>query len=156
MIAALFAVLFSVALGAPCAAAGRSSRSAAAAPDAQELPQPGEIDGSLIDAVNSIEQPNLVAVFAYMPMANQPSAFAELLTRDHKGLKRYAEKLASDMKSAGGLPAWDHQVCVVLISRFQTAADKSGLPDKKRLSIINECLLSRVISLQEVLLRRKS
>jgi hypothetical protein len=95
-------------------------------------------------------------VFAYMPMQNQPSAFAELLTRDHKGLKRYTAKLAADMKSAGGLTAWDHQVCVVLISRFQTVADKSGLPDAKRMSLINQCLLSRVISLQQILLGRKS
>jgi hypothetical protein len=149
------AVLLCAALGAPCLAQTRGA-AAAAAPRADSLPRPGQITDALIDGVNSIDQPDLVAVFAYMPLANQPAAFAELLTRDHKGLKRYTDKLASDMKVAGGLTTWDHEVCVVLINRFEIAADKSGLPDKKRMSRINECVLSPVLSLEQILMKRKS
>jgi len=146
-------VLLACAALAPLAAAQtRPSARPAASPDA--LPEPGQIDGSLIDAVNSIDQPELVAVFAYMPMRNQPSAFAELMTRDHSGLKRYAAKLTNDLKKAGGLTAWDHEVCAVLINRFNNVVDKSGLPDKKRMSAINQCILSKVLSLNEVLMKR--
>jgi hypothetical protein len=153
---ATLAVLLAAAC-APCGAAPRRAAPPAPAPvDASGLPVPGEIDASLIDAVNWIGEPNLVAVFAYMPMTSQPAAFAELLTRDHPGLKRYTAKLAKDMKVAGGLTAWDHEVCAVLINRFQVAADKSGLPDKKRMSQINQCMLSRVVPLTEVLVRRSS
>lgn len=151
MTARISAVLVIWAASAALAAAPQAAASAARP---RAIPQPGMIDRSLIEDVNAIDEPNLVAVFAYVPLTNQPAALAELLTRDHRGLKRYADKLNRDMQASGGVTDWDHEVCAVLVNRFETVSDRSGLPDKKRMSIINECILSRVVPFAELMIKR--
>ncbi len=152
MIARTSAVLLILATSATLAASQSATAPVATRPRA--IPKPGMIDRSLIDDVNAMDEPNLVAVFAYVPLAHQPAALAELLTRDHRGLKRYADKLNRDMQAAGGVTDWDHEVCAVLVDRFETVSDRSGLPDKKRMSIINECILSRVVPFAELMIKR--
>ncbi len=148
--------VFALCLAAAASAAPSASSAPAAAAPPRAIPRPGMVDRSLIDDVNFMEEPDLVAVFAYVPLDRQPAALAELLTRDRRGLKLYTEKLQRDMKAAGGLTDWDHEVCVVLINRYETVSDRSGLPDKKRMSIINQCLLSRVVPYNELFLKRGS
>lgn len=152
MTARTSAVLLILVASAALAAAQPATAPAVARPHA--IPKPGMIDRSLIEDVNAMDEPNLVAVFAYIPLTNQPAALAELLTRDHRGLKRYADKLNRDIKAAGGVTDWDHEVCAVLVDRFETVSDRSGLPDKKRMSIINECILSRVVPFAELMIKR--
>jgi hypothetical protein len=74
--------------------------------------------------------------------------------RDPGALKDFAGKVRADMKAAGGLTDWDHAVCAVVVNAV-TGASLASKPKKKTMSAINECVLSPVLTLQEVSARRK-
>ena len=59
------------------------------------------LSGSLIEALKAIEKPELGGVFTYVGAKNAPRAFADLVARDLKALKRYTGKLMKDLKAAG-------------------------------------------------------
>lgn len=124
---------------------------AATAARAQEM-----LSGSLIEALSAIKKPELGGVFTYVGTENAPRAFADLIARDKKAMKRYAGKLDDDRKAAGGLTAWDHQVCATLVNYYAGGAGMPGLtrPDKKRLKSLNDCVLAPVMELQEIVARR--
>ena len=119
---------------------------AATAARAQEI-----LGGSLIEALTAVKKPELGGVFTYVGEKNAPQAFADLIARDKKAMKRYTDKLAADRKVAGGLTAWDHQVCATLVTHY-AGAEMPGLkkPDAKRLKALNDCVLSPVASLEEI------
>jgi len=123
---------------------------AATAARAQEM-----LGGSLIEALAAVGKPELGGVFTYVGEANSPRAFADLIARDRKAMKRYTNKLAGDMKAAGGLTAWDHQVCATLVTYYAGAA-APGIkrPDAKRLKAFNECLLAPTLELSVIVERR--
>ena len=124
---------------------------AATAARAQEM-----LSGSLIEALSAIKKPELGGVFTYVGTENAPRAFADLIARDAKAMKRYTCKLDDDRKAAGGLTAWDHQVCATLVNYYAGGANMPGLkrPDKKRLKALNDCVLAPVMELQEIVARR--
>jgi hypothetical protein len=70
-------------------------------------------------------------------------------------MKRYTSKLGDDRKVAGGLTAWDHQVCATLVNYYAGAA-MPGIkkPDAKRLKELNDCVLSSVVELQDIVSKR--
>ncbi len=110
------------------------------------------LSGSLIEALKAVEKPELGGVFTYVGEKNAPSAFADLIARDAKAMKRYTAKLAVDKKAAGGLTAWDHQVCATLVTHYAGGAQMPGIkrPDKKRLKALNDCVLAPVMELQGI------
>jgi len=114
------------------------------------------LSGSLIDALTTIEKPELGGVFTYVGEANAPRAFADLIARDAKAMKRYTTRLMSDRKIAGGLTAWDHEVCATLVTYYAGVA-MPGIkrPDAKRLKALNDCVLAPVMDFQEIVSRRK-
>ncbi len=114
------------------------------------------LSGSLIEALQAVEKPELGGVFTYVGEKNAPIAFADLIARDAKAMKRYTAKLAVDKKAAGGLTAWDHQVCGTLVNHYASGAQMPGIkrPDKKRLKALNNCVLTPVIELQDIVQRR--
>ena len=73
---------------------------AARAARAQEM-----LSGSLIEALAAINKPELGGVFTYVGGQNSPRAFADLVARDSKAMKRYTGKLDDDRKAAGA-PIW--------------------------------------------------
>ncbi len=113
------------------------------------------LGGSLIEALTAIRKPELGGVFTYVGEQNAPRAFADMIARDSKAMKRYTAKLMSDRKVAGGLTAWDHQVCATLVNHYAGAA-MPGLkkPDAKRLKALNDCVLTPVMELQDIVTRR--
>lgn len=125
---------------------------AATAARAQDM-----LNGSLIEALSAIEKPELGGVFTYVGTQNAPRAFADLVARDAKAMKRYAAKLDADMKKANGLTAWDHEVCATLVNHYAGGAVLPGIkrPDEKRLKTLNACVLSPVMELQDLVERRK-
>lgn len=125
---------------------------AATAARAQDI-----LSGSLIEALQAIEMPELGGVFTYVGTQNAPRAFADLIARDPKAMKRYTDKLRKDLKAAGGLTAWDHEVCATLVNHYAGGGDMPGMkrPDAKRLKALNECVLSPVMELHDIVSRRK-
>ena len=123
---------------------------AATAARAQEI-----LGGSLIEALMAVGKPELGGVFTYVGEKNAPNAFADLIARDPKAMKRYTGKLGDDRKIAGGLTAWDHQVCATLVNYYAGAA-MPGIkrPDAKRLKALNDCVLAPVMDLQEIVSKR--
>lgn len=115
------------------------------------------LSGSLIEALKAIEKPELGGVFTYVGPQNAPRAFADLIARDPKAMKRYTGKIMDDLKAAGGLTAWDHEVCATLVNHYAGGAEMPGIkrPDKKRLKALNDCVLAPVMELQDIVMRRK-
>lgn len=115
----------------------------------------GMLSGSLIEALKAIDKPELGGVFTYVGETNAPRAFADLIARDAKSMKRYINKLADDRKIAGGLAAWDHQVCATLVN-YYAGIEMPGIkrPAAKRLKAFNECVLSPVVELNVLVERR--
>jgi hypothetical protein len=123
---------------------------AATAARAQEM-----LSGSLIEALKAVGKPELGGVFTYVGGENAPRAFADLIARDAKAMKRYAAKIDEDRKVAGGLTAWDHEVCATLVNHY-AGSSMPGIarPDEKRLKSLNACVLAPVMELQEIVSRR--
>jgi len=115
----------------------------------------GILSGSLIEALKAIDKPELGGVFTYVGEANAPRAFADLIARDVKAMKRYTNKLADDRKIASGLTPWDHQVCATLVT-YYAGIEMPGIkrPDAKRLKALNECVLAPVVELSVIVERR--
>ncbi len=124
---------------------------AATAARAQEM-----LSGSLIEALAAVGKPELGGVFTYVGQPNSPRAFADLIARDSKAMKRYTSKLDDDRKAAGGLTAWDHEVCATLVNHYAGATAMPGIkvPDAKRLKALNACVLSPVMELQDIVQKR--
>ena len=125
---------------------------AATAARAQEI-----LSGALIEALTAVGKPELGGVFTFVGDKNAPRAFADLIARDPKAMKRYTSKIMSDLKSAGGLTAWDHEVCATLVNHYAGAVEMPGIkkPDGKRLKALNDCVLAPVMELQDIVMRRK-
>ena len=125
---------------------------AATAARAQEM-----LSASLIEALAAIEKPELGGLFTYVGEKDAPTAFADLIARDPKAMKRYTAKLAEDNKVAKGQTAWDHQVCATLVNYYAGGGAMPGVKklDAKRLKTLNECVLAPVLELQEMVSRRK-
>ncbi|MEK7388194.1 MAG: hypothetical protein AAB036_00700 [Elusimicrobiota bacterium] len=115
------------------------------------------LSGSLIEALAAIRKPELGGVFSYIGEVNAPRAFADLLARDPKSLKKYLSKLMDDIDASGGAAAWDHEVCAMLVT-YYAGPEISGLkrPDAKRMKQLNATVLSPVKTIEEIAARRKS
>jgi hypothetical protein len=109
----------------------------------------------LIEALAAIDKPELGGLFTYVGQKNAPVAFADLVARDAKSMKRYTGKLDDDRKAAGGLTAWDHEVCATLVNHY-AGGSMPGIkkPDAKRMKSLNTCVLSPVMELQDIVARR--
>lgn|GEM_PF-2103764 len=151
----LGAPCFAAAAAAPKAAPATPAQASAATPPPNGFPAAAEDPWVLTDALSAIDQPKMRAVFGYVASQYSAMAFADYLVGDSKALKRYVKKISADRRLVGGLTQWDHNVCVVLVNRFEAAAEAEDRPSASRLSEINQCLLSRVANFQEILMRRK-
>ena len=134
----------------------KSAAPAAPAPAAAAQEEGGSLlSGALIEALLAVEKPELGGVFTYVGERNAPRAFADLVARDPKALKRYLAKLMADIKVAGGTTAWDHEVCATLVT-YYAGPEIIGLKraDAKRMKELNAGVLSPVKELQEIVSMR--
>ena len=136
------------------ASEGAALAAAVAAPPA---PQGGSmVSLSLVEALAAVERPELAGLFSFLPPQNASYAFGDLMTRDPKALKAYAAKLKSDLKAAGGLTEWDHEVCATIVNLYAgQGALVNQKPKAKIMSIVNDCVLAPVLDLREIVARRK-
>ena len=75
---------------------------AATAARAQDM-----LSGSLIEALQAIEKPELGGVFTYIGTQNAPRAFADLVARDKKAMKQVGEAYVPYMEAK--LDYWEKQ-----------------------------------------------
>ena len=159
--AAAFALATPAFAGAPAAA--RPSKAAVAAEAArvaqakeQACAPTGMISFSLVEALAALHQPQLAGIFSFVAEKNSPFAFADLLARDKKAMKLYLNKLDDDFKAAAGLTDWDHEVCASLINLYSAPLPPGfERADEKRMKQINDCMLARNVSLEEIVSKRK-
>lgn len=142
------------------AAAGTARRAAAPAEASAAASAPadgvGMVDASLIEALAAIKKPEVAGVFSFVSEKDSPFAFADLLARDRRSLKRYLKKLDKDEKAAHGLTPWDHEVCASLVNLYASPLAKTfGKPDEKWLSKINECMLTPALPLSQIVAARR-
>lgn len=146
-----------VLLAAPAPALGAQ---AAAAPAPKAVPAtsagPAVVNLSLIEAIAAIELPQVTGLFAFIAEQDASFAFADLIARDPKAMKKYLKKLADDKKVSSGITDWDHQVCATLVNLYaSTMGSMLGRPSEKQSKFINECVLAPVVPLSEIVTRRR-
>lgn len=145
-----------VALAAPALAGAAAAPTTSEAAASATMASGGMVSLSLIEALAAVKEPQLGGIFSFVAEKDAPFAFADLLARDKKAMKLYLKKLDADRKAAGGLTAWDHQVCASLVNLYASPIAASfGAPDAKRMSKINQCVLVPVLSLQQIVSMRK-
>jgi hypothetical protein len=111
---------------------------------------------SLVEALASVGRPEIIGIFNYVDERSSPMAFADLLVRDTSLLKKFTAKLDDDIKVAGGVSQWDHLVCAVLVNTYASPmAGTNARPDEKRMSKINNCVLTPELSLSDIVAKRK-
>ena len=153
-----FALALVVASSAAPAFAGTAQAPSAAKPSAPSsaMSSGGLVSLSLVEALAAVKQPQLAGIFSFVSENDAPFAFADLMARDKKAMKRYLEKLDDDRKVANGLTGWDHAVCASLVNLYASPiAATFGAPDAKAMSKINQCVLVPVVPLEEIAARRK-
>ena len=140
------------AAAAPAAAPTKDGAGSAAAITSNQM-----MDLSLGEALTAVDLIELVGIFNYVSERDAPHAFASYMARDKKALKRYVGKLNGDRAAAGGLTAWDHEVCALLVNLYAGALGPVvERPKAKIIKSINLCVLSPVMTLQDIAARRKS
>lgn len=73
---------------------------------------------SCVEALVSIERPELAGVFSFVSEKDAPVAFADLVARDKKTLKKYVAKLEADYKLSTSLTEWDREATVALVALY--------------------------------------
>jgi hypothetical protein len=135
------ALLLTLALAAPARSQG--------AADGQML------NLSCVEALASIDEARLAGVFSFVPEKDSPTAFADLVARDPKAMKRYLKKLNRDLKQAGGLSQWDHDVVVAAVTLYGSPM-AAMLPKQKPATIEHLASLAQApaMTLQELTAKR--
>jgi hypothetical protein len=139
------------------ALAAEAARAAAAArPVPTSSAGPSVVNLSLIEGISAIELPQVTGLFSFIAEQDASFAFADLVARDPKALKRYLNKLREDKKLSNGLTEWDHEVCATLVNLYASSLGAAlSKPKPKDFEFINECVLAPVVPLSEIVSRRK-
>lgn len=132
----------------------------AARPAATRIPTssagPSVVNLSLIEGIAAIELPQVTGLFSFIAEQDASFAFADLVARDPKAMKRYLNKLRDDKKLSNGLTSWDHEVCATLVNLYASSLGAAlNKPKQKDFDFINECVLAPVVPLSEIVSRRR-
>lgn len=132
----------------------------AARPAAPRIPTasagPSVVNLSLIEGIAAIELPQVTGLFSFIAEQDASFAFADLVARDPKAMKKYLRKLTDDKKLSNGLTEWDHEVCATLVNLYASSLGAAlTKPKQKDFEFINECVLAPVVPLSEIVSRRK-
>jgi hypothetical protein len=138
------------------AEAARAAAAAASRPVPTSSAGPSVVNLSLIEGIAAIELPQVTGLFSFIAEQDASFAFADLVARDPKALKRYLAKLRDDKKISNGLTNWDHEVCATLVNLYASSLGAAlNKPKQKDFDFINECVLAPVVPLSEIVSRRK-
>jgi hypothetical protein len=111
---------------------------------------------SCVEALVAAGQSHLAGVFSFVPEKDAPNAFADLIVHDRKALKKYVAKLEADLKEAGGISTWDHEVLAFALTIYGSPlAQTLDKPGKSQMSALNKLALAPSLSLQDMTARRR-
>jgi hypothetical protein len=115
------------------------------------------LDLNCVEGLVAVDRAALAGVFSFIAPKDTAPAFADLLVRDQKALKKFLAKMEKDLKSASGVTVWDHEVLLNAVSLFGSPlAPTLDVPVKKVLGRMSELSLAPTLSLEQVAVRRKS
>lgn len=114
------------------------------------------LDLSCVEALASIDEARLAGVFSLIPEKDVTNAFADLIARDPKAMKRYVKKLDADVKQTGGMSEWDHATVVAALSLYGSPLAQT-LPKQKPALVLHLGSLAQApaMPLQEVTAKRR-
>lgn len=114
------------------------------------------IDLNCVEGLVAIEQPKLAGVFSFISEKDATHAFAILLAGDKKAFKRFVEKGERDLKKAGAVTVWDHQVLLNAISLLSSPLPEIEQPGEKLKARAVKLSMAPTAELRDVALKRKS
>jgi hypothetical protein len=110
-----------------------------------------------MEALATVQRPELAGLFAFIPPEAAPLAFADFLLRDQAALKRFVREAEKDAKSFGGIADWEKRTFLFLVginASGQMAGGAAGVP-RKWMSRVNELSLKPAMSYDELAQRRR-
>lgn len=114
------------------------------------------LDLNCVEGLVAVDRAALAGVFSFVSQKDTSAAFADLLVRDQKALKKFLAKADKDLKSASGVTVWDHEVLLNALSLFGSPlAPTLDMPSKKILARVTELTLAPTLTLEQVTARRK-
>lgn len=128
---------------------------AAAAVEAPKGPQ--MISLGCVEALAAIGQADrLNGIFSFIAEKDAPAAFADLLVRDSKAMKKFLAKVEKDKKEVLGVGAWDREALQFVVSIYGSPlAQTLEKPSDKTMSRLTELANSTALSLEEMTARRR-
>jgi len=123
---------------------------------AAEAPKSGQIlNLSCLQALVAVDEGNLAGVFSFVPEKDSPAAFADLVVRNPKAMKKYLAMLEKDLKEVSGISAWDHEVLAFAVSVYASPlASTLEKPAPRILKRLLELNGVASLTLQEMTSRR--
>lgn len=124
---------------------------AAAPAGAQQL-----LGTGCMEALIASGQADLAGIFSFISEKDSAAAFADLVVHKKDAMKKYLGRVESDLKAAGGIGVWDHEV-LVLVTQFYASplAQTVPVPAAKTTAKIGELTLAATLPLDQLSARRK-
>ncbi|MBI3551074.1 MAG: hypothetical protein HY077_01035 [Elusimicrobia bacterium] len=130
-----------------------SARCASAA----DAPRPVQmINLSCVEALITIDQQGLAGVFSFIAEKDEPAAFADLIVRSHKALKKFVAKVEKDKKLASGISAWDRDALQFALGIYDSPLGATlENPGDKLKARIKELAAGPVVTLEQIAAARR-
>lgn len=113
------------------------------------------IDLNCIEGLVAIQQPKLAGVFSFINEKDTTHAFAILLAGDKKAFKKFVLKGEADLKKAGAVTVWDHQVLLNVIGLLSSPLPEIEQPGEKLKARAVKLSLAPTAQLQDIAVKRK-
>lgn len=131
------------------------------AADAPKPAAPAPVNGGMLDlscvsALAAVGRADLAGVFSFIAEKDAPTAFADFLARNKTAMGKYLAKAGKDLKDAGGITPWDHQVVMRVLELYASPAGETvEKPPKSVTDKLSALSLAPTMALNEITPRRK-
>lgn len=122
--------------------------------------QPGRpatmLNLSCVEALVAIDQANLAGVFSFVSEKDGPLAFADLIVRDKKAMKKFLAKLDKDRKEVQAISTWDREAVIGAVSIYGSPlAETLEKPASDTMERLNGFVATQAIPLSDLTARRR-
>lgn len=111
---------------------------------------------SCVEALVAVMRPELAGVFSFIKEEDAPRAFADMVARDKKALKKYLGKLEDDFKLTQSLTPWDRDAAGALVALYGSplAETLENKPKPQQVQRLAELAAAPTIPLEQMTARR--